>query len=207
MHFPERLIDGYRNFRENRFPNENHRFHLLAKAGQRPKVMLIGCCDSRAAPEVIFDAAPGEIFVVRNVANLVPPYEPDTHYHGTSAALEFAVNSLGIAHIVVMGHGKCGGIQAALNPASVETSDFIANWMSIAEDTAEVVRKMDLPDEDKQTELEHRGVQLSLRNLMTFPWVQSAIEKGDLSLHGAWFDISKGELHILDYATGEFINI
>src|SRR6187402_3680550 len=117
-HLPENLLAGYRNFMDGRYASESQRYRALAKEGQAPETMVIACCDSRAAPEAIFDAGPGELFVVRNVANLVPPYAPDGEFHSTSAALEFAVQSLKVTNIVVMGHGRCGGIRAALSPAS-----------------------------------------------------------------------------------------
>nr|HRJ12189.1 carbonic anhydrase [Alphaproteobacteria bacterium] len=207
--FPERLIDGYRNFRENRLPLENNRLKLLANHGQRPKIMLIGCCDSRVSPEVIFDTAPGEIFVVRNVANLVPPFEQAGEYHGTSAALEFAVIALKVKHIVVMGHGRCGGVHAALNESDpLSHSDFIGQWMSIMDNLAAEVRNdVNVPEALKAKELEHRAVQLSLQNLLSFPWVRSAHDAGELSLHGAWFDVSEGELHILNSKDEKFYSV
>ena len=207
--FPERLIDGYREFRGHIFPAENKRFQLLSKVGQRPRIMLIGCCDSRVSPEVIFNAFPGEIFVLRNIANLVPPYHPNDDFHGSSAALEFAVLALKVEHIVVMGHEKCGGVEAALRvPEPLTHSDFIGRWISLLEPTAAVIRA----DENKHTdekcrELEHQGIQLSLGNLMTFPWIRSACETDKLKLHGAWFDVGNGELHVLDFAKGNFISI
>src|SRR5919202_1293001 len=130
--FPDRLLAGYRSFREERLPNERERYEALAEKGQSPEIMVIGCCDSRVSPEVIFDASPGELFVVRNVANLVPPYAPDEHYHGTSAALEFAVQGLKVKHIVVLGHARCGGIQAFAEAAApLSRGDFIGKWMTM----------------------------------------------------------------------------
>src|SRR5215813_5253441 len=131
--FPQKLIDGYRTFASQRLPTEQSRYRELSERGQSPEIMVIGCCDSRVSPEVIFDAGPGELFVLRNVANLVPPYAPDGEYHSTSAALEFAVQSLKVRNIVVMGHGRCGGIRAALNPTEQPLSpgDFIGKWMSL----------------------------------------------------------------------------
>lgn len=207
--FPQRLIDGYRDFRENRLPSETNRLKLLANHGQRPKIMLIGCCDSRVSPEVIFDAAPGEIFVVRNIANLIPPYDPDDHHHGTSAALEFAVKVLKVQHIVVMGHGRCGGVQAALeNPAIKTQSDFIGNWVAMMDELAAEVRNdTQVPAEQKQKELEHRSVMLSLQNLLSFPWIKTAHDSGELFLHGAWFDVSEGELHALNSKDEKFYSI
>src|SRR5687768_9674593 len=126
MSFPARLIDGYRSFLAGRLPEEQSRYRELAEQGQSPQIMVIGCCDSRVPPEVIFDASPGELFVVRNVANLVPPYAPDGDYHGTSAALEFAVQALKVRHIVILGHAQCGGIKAfADGAAPLSKGDFI----------------------------------------------------------------------------------
>ena len=136
--FPARLSDGYLAFRDGRFRQENERYRRLAEEGQNPSIMIIGCSDSRVSPEVIFDAGPGEIFVVRNVANIVPPYKSDGELHGTSAALEFAVVALKVRHIVVMGHGRCGGIRAALDGTDepLTKSDFIGRWVSVLADTA-----------------------------------------------------------------------
>src|SRR5579863_6971374 len=132
MPFPERLIDGYRAFRDGRLTREQDRYRELAEAGQSPEVMVIGCCDSRVSPEVIFDARPGELFVVRNIANLVPPYAPDGHAHGVSAALEFGVMALKVKHIVVLGHAQCGGVRAFAEDADPLTpGDFIGNWMKL----------------------------------------------------------------------------
>src|SRR6187397_234659 len=141
MNFPQRLIEGYGAFASGRLQSEQHRYRELAERGQSPEIMVIGCADSRVSPEVIFNARPGELFVVRNVANLVPPYSPDGEYHSTSAALEFAVQSLKVRNIVVMGHGRCGGIRAALAPDSVPLSpgDFIGKWMSLVAPAAEGV--------------------------------------------------------------------
>src|SRR5690606_19314601 len=135
---PDRLLNGYRNFIDGRYASESGRYRDLAKSGQTPEIMIIACCDSRSAPETIFDAGPGELFVVRNVANLVPPYQPNSDFHGTSAALEFAVQSLKVRHIVVMGHGRCGGIHAALSPdaAPLSPGDFIGKWISLVRPAA-----------------------------------------------------------------------
>lgn len=145
-HLPERLLSGYRNFMSGRYSSESERYERLAREGQKPQTMVIACCDSRAAPETIFDAGPGELFVVRNVANLVPPYAPDSEFHGTSAALEFAVQALKVKHIVVMGHGRCGGISAALGGLSEPLSpgDFIGKWMSLVAPAAEAISNAEL---------------------------------------------------------------
>ena len=206
-HLPESLLTGYRNFMAGRYSTESERYRALAKEGQSPETMVIACCDSRAAPEAIFDAGPGELFVVRNVANLVPPYAPDDQYHSTSAALEFAVQSLKVRNIVVMGHGRCGGIRAALNPdaAPLSPGDFIGQWMSLVAPAAEAVSgNAMMTTAERQTALERISIRYSLANLRTFPCVNILEGKGRLSLHGAWFDISTGELWVMNKDTGDF---
>lgn len=206
-HLPERLLSGYRNFITGRYASESSRYRELAKAGQTPETMIIACCDSRAAPETIFDAGPGELFVVRNVANLVPPYQPNSDFHGTSAALEFAVQSLKVRHIVVVGHGRCGGIRAALSPeaAPLSPGDFIGKWMSLVSPAADVVAANDLlTTTERQTALERISIRFSIANLKTFPCIDILVRKGRLSLHGAWFDISTGELWVMNAETGDF---
>ncbi len=206
-HLPQKLADGYRNFITGRYAHETKRYRDLAKGGQTPETMVIACCDSRAAPETIFDTGPGELFVARNVANLVPPYSPSGNFHATSAALEFAVQSLKVKHIVVMGHGRCGGIKAALDPAAEPLSpgDFIGKWMSIIHPAAETVTGNDLfTASERQTALERISIRYSIANLRTFPCVDILEKKRRLSLHGAWFDISTGELWVMNTETGDF---
>ncbi|MDZ5699274.1 carbonic anhydrase [Chelativorans sp. M5D2P16] len=205
-HLPERLLAGYRNFMAGRYVTESQRYQTLARDGQSPETMVIACCDSRAAPETIFDAGPGELFVVRNVANIVPPYAPDGQHHGTSAALEFAVQSLKVKNIVVMGHGRCGGIGAALNPTAEPLSpgDFIGKWMGLVAPAAEALAGNDMTPSERQTALERISIRYQVANLRTFPCVKILEEKGRLSLHGAWFDISSGELWVMDPKTGDF---
>ena len=204
---PEDLLDGYRRFRGGRLQAEQVRYRTLAETGQRPPIMLIGCCDSRAAPETIFDAGPGQLFVVRNVANLVPPYEPDGGHHSTSAALEFAVQVLRVNHVVVMGHGHCGGIAAVLNPADEPLSpgDFIGKWMALLKPSADRITDNGImtPGE-RQIALERISIRHSVANLRTFPCVAELEKRGKLMLHGAWFNISTGELWSMDSKTGEF---
>jgi carbonic anhydrase len=178
---------------------------VLADAGQRPQIMIIGCSDSRAAPETIFDADPGEMFVIRNVANLVPPYDPDSHYHGTSAAIEFAVSYLKVRHIVVMGHGRCGGISAFLDGRE-SPGDFIDRWISLLGPAAARIAG-DVDAKDRQKALEFASVQQGIDNLMTFPMIASLASIGEVELHGAWFDISTAELFILDQSKAVFENI
>lgn len=191
-----------------RYTAESARYRSLAREGQSPETMVIACCDSRAAPETIFDAGPGELFVLRNVANLVPPYAPDNRHHGTSAALEFAVQSLKVRNIVVMGHGRCGGIHAALNPSAEPLSpgDFIGQWMGLVAPAAEAVASNTLmTPAERQTALERISIRYQIQNLRTFPCVRILEDKGRLALHGAWFDISEGELWVMDAETGDFV--
>ena len=205
--FPERLTEGYRAFLEGRFADERSRYEMLAEKGQRPEIMVVGCVDSRVSPEVIFDAGPGELLVVRNVANLVPPYEPNsTSQHGTSAALEFGVQALRVKHIVVLGHAHCGGIRAfADDRAPLSPGDFIGRWMSQIAPAAEGLGpKPAGEDETYLRRLEFASVELSLRNLMTFPCVRILVERGKLHLHGAYFGVASGRLLIRDPETGRF---
>ena len=209
MHtFPASLLDGYRAFASERLARERERYRDLASRGQQPRIMIIACCDSRAAPETIFNAGPGELFVLRNVANLVPTFEPGGGQHGTSAAIEFAVNSIGITEIVIMGHGRCGGIAAALGGGSrapLAQGDFIGKWMGMLSPVAdEVARYAALTDQERQTMLERLSIRNSIRNLRTFPYVSALEAEGKLNIHGAWFDISSGELWVMDHATGDF---
>jgi carbonic anhydrase len=203
--FPERLTQGYQTFKEGRFAAERARYQELAGLGQKPSIMVIGCVDSRVSPEVIFDAAPGELLVARNVANLVPRCEPAGEtQHGASAALEFAVKALEVRHIVVLGHAFCGGIKAfASDAAPLSDSDFIGRWMSQIAPAAAAIG----PREDSEAylrQLEFASVELSLKNLMTFGFVRAAVEKGDLSLHGAYFGVASGRLLVRDPETGKF---
>jgi carbonic anhydrase len=198
---PERLMSGYASFRNGRYAEESERYRVLGQGLQKPSVMIIACCDSRAAPETIFDAGPGEIFVMRNVANLVPPYAPDGKHHATSAAIEFAVLSLEVKHLVVMGHGRCGGIRAVVEGGSpLSSGDFIGQWMRDVRDVADAVSHDHDHEQghDLQTAVEHASVEHSLANLRTFPWLRMRENKSEISIHGAWFDISLGELHAYD---------
>jgi carbonic anhydrase len=202
--FPERLIAGYRAFLDERLPRERARFQAQAER-QTPEIMVIGCCDSRVSPEVIFDASPGELFVVRNVANLVPPYETGGQYHGTSAALEFAVQALRVKHIVILGHARCGGIQAfADDLAPLSPGDFIGKWIGLIGPAAERVRPQEGRRQDYLTRLELASIEQGLENLMTFPCVRILVERGKLELHGAYFGVATGELLLRHPETGVF---
>jgi carbonic anhydrase len=205
MSLPQRLRDGYAMFRNGRLPAEQSRYRDLAERGQTPQTMVIGCCDSRVSPEVIFDAGPGELFVVRNVANLVPPYSPDGAYHGVSAALEYAVTVLNVGHIVVLGHARCGGVQAFADDAAA--GDFLGKWMSmLAPVAASIPPRADAPG-SYLTRLEQASMVASLQNLQTFPFIRARCERGQLALHGAYFDVASGELSALDAATGRFVPV
>jgi carbonic anhydrase len=204
--FPQQLLSGYRTFTSHRLPTEQTRYRELSERGQSPEIMVIGCCDSRVSPEVIFDAHPGELFVLRNVANLVPVYAPDGAVHGVSAALEYAVQVLRVNHIVVLGHAQCGGIRAFVDDTEPLTpSDFIGRWMSMFIKPGEKVGQRDRETmQDFVTRIEKAGVLRSLENLMTFPFVQKPVERGELHLHGAYFGVAEGSLFVLDRDTKEF---
>ncbi|WP_270936309.1 carbonic anhydrase [Falsiroseomonas oryzae] len=197
------LIDGYRRFRAETWPQQRARFEELAAQGQKPHTLVIACSDSRVDPQMIFAAGPGELFVVRNVANLVPPYMPDAAFHGTSAAVEFAVRVLGAGRIVVMGHALCGGIRALIEGTPAEARDFVAGWIGIAERARTAALRCDDP-EAAQLAAEQEAIRISLANLATFPWVAEAVAEGRLRLRGAHFGVATGRLLVLDSATGEF---
>lgn len=206
MQMPKELRDGYHDFRARQFVAQQERFRSLA-AGQSPRTMVIACADSRVDPAQIYAAAPGELFVVRNVAALVPPYEESGTYHGTSAAIEFAVEGLRVANIVVMGHGMCGGVAAALAAGENRpVGRFIAPWVELLSEVRDrLIEQTERSHPSiRQRALERMAVQQSLQNLTTFPFVARAIEEGRLALHGAWFSIAEGELHWLDWDAGVF---
>ena len=203
----DRLIAGYRRFRHGDWQRQRARWAELAE-GQQPRVMVIACSDSRVDPSQIFDVSPGEIFVVRNVANLVPPFELSEGHHGVSAALEFAVNQLGVAEVVVLGHGACGGVRAALDHAfegePPGRGGFIADWMSLIADARDRVVATLGDGPAAVHALEQECVKVSLANLRTFPCIPEHEAAGRLRLQGAYFAIADGVLHLLDEATGVF---
>jgi carbonic anhydrase len=209
MNFPERLIAGYRSFLDGRLSTEQARYRELAEHGQSPEVMVVGCCDSRVSPEVIFDARPGELFVVRNVANLIPPYETGGSYHGVSAALEFAVGVLRVKHIVVLGHAQCGGVRAFVEDNEpVSPGDFIGRWMSLIAPAAERIGpRGESSLAEYVTRLEQASVAHSLDNLLTFPRLRKLIERGDVTLHGAYFGVATGRLSVRDPVSGAFVPV
>ena len=204
----DRMIDGYRRFRDNSWASNRTRWAAL-REGQQPDVMIIACSDSRVDPSQIFDVDPGEVFVVRNVAALVPPFETSPGHHGVSAALEFAVQFLKVKEIVVMGHGMCGGCKAALSRELHGTEPgeggFIADWIAMLDDAREqVVHDHGAEGAAAERAMELAGVKVSLANLRTFPCVRQKERSGELRLTGAFFAISDGLLHVLDESTGEF---
>ncbi|WP_457798481.1 carbonic anhydrase [Methylocystis sp. S23] len=209
--FPPHLVDGYKVFLEGRFRSEQERFRSLAIKGQKPTTMVIGCCDSRVAPEAIFDAGPGELFVLRNVAALVPPYEPDDHFHGASAALEYAIMALQVQHVLVLGHGKCGGVKAfaqiAVNPETprLSHSDFIGDWIKMLAPALERLDRAPDPENEEYLQLlEFESIKQTLIHLRSFPMVQILERRGYLQLHAAYFSVMDGELLALDEASGDF---
>jgi carbonic anhydrase len=197
------LLEGYHRFRDGHYLDQKQRWERLAE-GQEPPLMIIGCCDSRVDPGIIFDTDPGQVFVLRNVANLVPPYEVDSGHHGASAAIEFAVTGLEVRHIVVLGHGACGGIAAALQGGDqgAPGPSFVDKWVSIVADAREQVLASAPADPQRALELE--AVKVSLANLRSFPWVREREQEGSLKLHGAHFAIAEGVLYLLDEQTGAF---
>jgi carbonic anhydrase len=208
MHYLDQLIDGYRRFRETDWKRERERWSELAE-GQNPRIMILSCADSRVDPAQIFDAKPGEMFVVRNIAALAPPYETSRGFHGVSAALEFAVSQLEVGEILVMGHGLCGGCAAALTGQFDDTEPgeghFIADWVRMLDQASTTVRaRHPHLDADAFTEMEREAVKVSLANLRTFPWIAEREAAGRLKLHGAHFAIAEGCLYVLDEAEGDF---
>ncbi len=203
------LLDGYRRFRADGYPRQRARFDHLVEEGQSPKTMIIACSDSRVDPAQIFDVDPGQIFVVRNVAAMVPPFETTPGLHGVSAALEFAVQVLKVGHVMVMGHGMCGGCKAALTQELHGTAPgeggFIADWIGMLDEAREpVAARYGIEGRDAERAMEHAAVKVSLANLRTFPCVRQKERNGSLKLHGGFFAISEGILHLLDEETGEF---
>ena len=209
---PTRLLQGYADFKNGHFDSERKRYEKLAEKGQNPRIMLIGCCDSRAAPETIFDAGPGEIFVVRNVANLIPhASSQDTGVHGTTAALEFAVNGLHVEHIVVMGHGRCGGVKSYLaeDTEPLTEGDYIGKWAGQLEGADNPIRFKALgrPELDHCGLLERTSIIRSMEHLYSYGFIRDQVALKKLTLHGAWFDISSGELEYYDEDEGTFVKV
>ncbi len=201
--WPSALIDGFLRFREHRFTAQDTEYLRLFEEGQKPKFLIIGCCDSRVDPAIVFDCNPGDMFVVRNVANIVPPAKDRTGHHGTTSALEYGVCNLGVEHIIVLGHAHCGGIQNLVHSGGVANpNSYIDDWMSMVEPARASVMQ-DFPDGDETTlcrACEQRAILISLKNLLTFPWIADRVAENKLALHGWYFDITQGQL--LGYHSG-----
>lgn len=199
------LIDGYRRYRLGWSEEQRELYRHLVEDGQDPKVMVVACCDSRVDPSIILDAQPGSLFMTRNIANLVPPYEMSGAHHGTSAALEYAVRSLNVEHVIVLGHAHCGGIRA-LHEGSAGDMDFVGPWMEIVREARDEVHKTCGHERQslQRRRLEEEAIRVSLRNLMTFPWIKERVAAGNLRLHGWHYGLAEGELSALDPETNEF---
>ncbi|MDG4595268.1 MAG: carbonic anhydrase [Candidatus Contendobacter sp.] len=205
------LLQGFQRFRVKHFEPNRDLFNRLAMQGQTPRTLLIGCSDSRVDPAILTDSAPGDLFVIRNVANLVPPHETGGRYHGTSAALEFAVCNLKVANIIILGHSRCGGIRALLEGygENDEGEGFIAPWVKIAASARDEVlqRWPDASNEFKQRACERAGIRASLTNLMTFPFIRQRVEQGELKLYGWYYDLENGELMQYDPDKDRFYDL
>ena len=206
MSSPQQLIEGFQRFRERHFAEEGAQFQDLVQFGQTPKALVVACCDSRVDPALVLDCEPGDLFVIRNVANLVPPVENQGNYHGTSAALEFGVRNLGVQHVIVLGHAQCGGIHALLEGNVDAEESFIAGWMRIADAARQQVEREHAHASSKvrHRACEQQAILVSLDNLMTFSWICERVEQGKLALHGWYFDIEQGELLGYDALSRKF---
>ena len=206
----KQLIQGFQRFREQHFEKHDTLYQQLVTEGQTPQVLVVACCDSRVDPALVFDCDPGDLFVIRNVANLVPPLEGHSGHHGTTAAIEYGVSTLGVKHIVVLGHAHCGGIDALFKTGGVGTpGSYIDDWMSLVESArAEVIAEMPhAPIEEQERACEQRSILVSLKNLKTFPWIRERVEDGSLMLHGWYFDIEHGQLLNYDATTRSFESV
>lgn len=203
----DKLIDGYQRFREGYYQDNKEHLSKLAKEGQFPKICIVSCSDSRVEPTIILDCDPGDLFVIRNVANLVPPCEDDSSFHGTSAALEYAVTALKVESIIVLGHTQCGGIKALVDSEGKQVDNsFISKWVMQLDNVREEVVKNHANAEKTEHYdcCELKGIQQSLKNLMTFPWVKERVEAGELKLHGWRYNLANSELCVLDEQSGRF---
>jgi carbonic anhydrase len=204
-----KLIQGFGRFHSKYFLEKNKLYETLVHKGQSPEVLMIACSDSRNDPALVTECEPGDIFVVRNVAAIVPPYSPDDKYHGTSAAIEFAVKGLKVKDIVVMGHALCGGVNALLTETHKDKFEFLGNWIEIGNAAKHAVEAglANAPKEIQQRALEQAVILTSLNNLMTFPWIRDGVAAGKITLHGWYFDLEKGKMLSLDFMTGAFTDM
>lgn len=209
---PSYLVQRYQGWKATTYQENQSWYRHLGSEGQHPRAMIISCCDSRVHVTSIFGADQGEFFIHRNIANLVPPYKPDGHQHGTSAAIEYAVTALKVAHVVVLGHSQCGGVQGCIDmckgnaPALEEKSSFVGRWMDVLRPGFEDVAEIEDPAAQARA-LEKRSVLVSLENLMTFPFVKAPVEDGTLTLHGLWHNIAEGGLEAYDQTTQAFVQV
>jgi carbonic anhydrase len=206
----DKLIAGYQRFREGYYQDNHEQLSKLAEEGQFPKIAIVSCSDSRVDPTIILDCEPGDLFVIRNVANLVPPCETTDNYHGTSAALEFAVTGLEVESIIILGHTQCGGIKALIDSAGKKVDKtFISKWMNQLEEVRdEIVADANIKGQaNRYNCCEKKGIEKSLENLMTFPWIKERVDAGKLKLHGWRYDLSSSELCALDNNTRQFVRI
>lgn len=204
-----KMMAGFRRFRDRYFAGDVRVFEKLSHSGQHPKTLMIACSDSRVDPALLFSTSPGEVFVVRNVANLVPPFETNQGFHGVSAAIEFAVVNLKVQNIAVLGHRQCGGIRSLFEDSHLAETGFVKYWMSIAE-PAKIKSLAKNPHADIDhlcRECEKESIVTSLANLKTFPFIQNAIAQNQLDLHGLYFDIELGELSAFDESSGDFLTV
>ena len=207
MGLPKSLIEGHRRFLRDKHAPERGRYAQLAELGQAPTAMVIACCDARADVSTIFDAEPGDIFILRNVANLVPPYEPEGKYHGTSAGIEFAVQGLKVPHLIILGHSRCGGVAAYRHRVrdKVPEHGFIGSWLTMLDDLK--IDESEIFEFGDETAFEFAAIRSSLANLRTFPFIKKREEEGLLSLHGLHFDLASGTLLALDDDRGSFTDL
>lgn len=207
---PDYLLERYKDWKTHEFPGNRDLFRKLAIEGQTPRAMVIACCDSRVAIESVFGQQVGEVFVHRNIANLVPPYTPDGQHHGTAAAVEFAVKFLHVRHVIVMGHSNCGGVRGCLAMCAGEAPElerresFIGRWLDSLRPGVARIADIAVP-EDRQTALEKEGIEISLTNLLGYPFVAEAVETGQVTLHGLWTDLAEMDLETFDGAVRHFV--
>ncbi len=212
MTTPSELIEGFHRFREEHFADDDALYHQLVQDGQTPKILIVACCDSRVDPALVLDCAPGDLFVIRNVANLVPPAEShDSGRHGTSAALEYGVRVLKVEHIIVLGHAHCGGIRSLLNGGSGTRTNatYLDSWMRLAKQAQDKVQTESphISHEERERACEQQAILGSLENLMTFDWIRERVADGTLALHGWYFDIEHGQLLRYETAARSFVDV